>query len=538
MSNVLHTGKVRLSLSLAITIVFGVILFTGVSVPRAYAELQLDFCIGGSSATSSPFRRVGCGDGGIRASIGRSIPGQQGETGPQGPQGDTGPIGPEGAAGEDGQDGAQGPAGNDGEDGEDGAQGPQGDLGPQGPQGDLGPTGAAGAEGEDGAIGPQGDTGDTGPAGPTGADGDSANVVVTEEGEGENCQAGGQKVETSVGAEVPQVSYICNGIDGADGADGADGEDGSNALVVVTEEPAGENCPAGGQKVESGVDDNNNAVLDPEEIDSTSYVCNGEVGANGAPGSNGAAGAEGVQGPQGIQGAQGDVGPQGPIGPAGPAGPQGSAGPQGATGPQGVAGPQGPEGPTGPAGPAGPAGETGPTGPAGPAGPEGPIGPTGLTGATGPGGPQGETGVAGVTGQTGPAGAAGADGLSCWDTNEDGEAQEVEDINADEEFNALDCQGAPGIEGEPGPAGTTAVYTNDGTQFLGTHMVGGAVSTNNAGATVTLTGSAVFTSAVTYVCTLGPSSTSGGVSVVNGSGSSFTVTSASAQTVSYLCVGN
>jgi hypothetical protein len=108
-----------------------------------------------------------------------------------------------------------------------------------------------------------------------GANGLAALVLVSDEAAGPNCSAGGKKI--SVGSdtngngsldtlEITSSDYICNG---------AGGNNGINALVNVTTEPTGTNCSNGGLKVESGTDANGNTVLDPGEIASTSYVCNG-----------------------------------------------------------------------------------------------------------------------------------------------------------------------------------------------------------------------------------------------------------------------
>lgn len=159
-----------------------------------------------------------------------------------------------------------------------------------------------------------------------GADGSSTLVNVTEEPAGANCAAGGYKVESGLDAdsdgaldavEVTSTSYLCNGASGAAGAkglvnvtidstqcaeggykvesgmdadadgvldasevsstsyicNGTDGADGASALVNVTPEPAGTNCEAGGLRVESGLDTNNDGTMDT--LLSTSYVCNG-----------------------------------------------------------------------------------------------------------------------------------------------------------------------------------------------------------------------------------------------------------------------
>ena len=103
--------------------------------------------------------------------------------------------------------------------------------------------------------------------------------------------------------EVDERAYVCNGSDGSDGADGIDGIDGADgldaeptSLVSVSEELAGANCAAGGQRIDWGVDDDRDQVLDAEEIDATAYVCSGMDGADGADGSDGSDGASGLSG--------------------------------------------------------------------------------------------------------------------------------------------------------------------------------------------------------------------------------------------------
>ena len=220
--------------------------------------------------------------------------GNTGATGPQGPPGLTGPAGPQGPQGIPGPTGATGP------------QGPIGLTGATGAAGPQGPTGATGATGQQGAQGPIGLTGPQGPAGPT----------------------------------------------GATGAQGANGNNGLNQVVKTTLEPAGANCAAGGIKIEFGLDNNNNGILDAAEINTTltKYVCNGIQGATGAQGIQGPAGPTGATGAQGPVGATGATGPQGPIGLTGPAGPTGATGAQGPAGAAGATGPQGAQGPQGTAG--------------------------------------------------------------------------------------------------------------------------------------------------------------------------------------------
>ena len=141
-----------------------------------------------------------------------------------------------------------------------------------------------------------GSAGPMGAVGSNGANGVSTLVTVTPEPPGANCANGGQRIDTGPdsngngvldASEVTQSTYVCNGTNGSNGSDGAtgsNGADGASALVSVTPEPAGANCANGGQRVDVGIDANQNGTLDATEIDQTTYVCNG---ANGSDGSNG-----------------------------------------------------------------------------------------------------------------------------------------------------------------------------------------------------------------------------------------------------------
>jgi len=118
--------------------------------------------------------------------------------------------------------------------GTDGADGEKGDQGAKGDKGANGANGANGEKGDQGAKGDQGDKGATGMQGETGEKGDA-------------------------------------------GEDGKNGQNGMTTLVAVSDEEAGENCTAGGKKIEYGLDANYNGKLDQEEIlpESAYYVCNG-----------------------------------------------------------------------------------------------------------------------------------------------------------------------------------------------------------------------------------------------------------------------
>ncbi len=97
-------------------------------------------------------------------------------------------------------------------------------------------------------------------------------VVTSDEPPGSRCPAGGTKIEAGPDdngdgvldpSEVTSTSYVCSG-------------NGSSSLVTTSEEPAGTNCPFGGTKIETGLDTDNDGVLDASEINAaaTSYVCN------------------------------------------------------------------------------------------------------------------------------------------------------------------------------------------------------------------------------------------------------------------------
>jgi alpha-tubulin suppressor-like RCC1 family protein len=55
----------------------------------------------------------------------------------------------------------------------------------------------------------------------------------------------------------------------------SDGNDGKNGLVRIAEEPAGPNCTQGGVLVESGMDADDSGTLEPGEVLTSVYICNG-----------------------------------------------------------------------------------------------------------------------------------------------------------------------------------------------------------------------------------------------------------------------
>src|SRR5688500_4337766 len=66
-------------------------------------------------------------------------------------------------------------------------------------------------------------------------------------------------------------------------------------VLSISDEAPGPNCAHGGSKLEAGRDKNKNGLLDPREVESTLYVCDGEPGPAGPPGPVGPPGEDGKQ---------------------------------------------------------------------------------------------------------------------------------------------------------------------------------------------------------------------------------------------------
>lgn len=91
---------------------------------------------------------------------------------------------------------------------------------------------------------------------------------------GADCTYGGIRVDMGIDdnrngqldpTEVDATEYVCNGAPGA------------VSLVRTTLEPAGSHCATGGVLIESGIDADGNGVLDPSEVSTSQYVCNGST---------------------------------------------------------------------------------------------------------------------------------------------------------------------------------------------------------------------------------------------------------------------
>jgi hypothetical protein len=111
-----------------------------------------------------------------------------------------------------------------------------------------------------------------GPTGLQGSNGINSLINISVETTGSNCVNGGLKIETGLdnnfngileNNEVQNTRYVCNGING------------NNSLTTAVKEPAGTNCENGGIRINSGLDLNRNSALEENEITSTAYICNG-----------------------------------------------------------------------------------------------------------------------------------------------------------------------------------------------------------------------------------------------------------------------
>ena len=88
---------------------------------------------------------------------------------------------------------------------------------------------------------------------------------------------------------VPYALYAANGPvgepgpQGEQGPQGLSGNNGTNGLTSIVAssiEPVGSNCANGGIKIQTGLDINEDGVLQQNEINQTEFICNGSNGAN------------------------------------------------------------------------------------------------------------------------------------------------------------------------------------------------------------------------------------------------------------------
>jgi len=98
---------------------------------------------------------------------------------------------------------------------------------------------------------------------------------------GEACQNGGVLLvigedEDGDGildeSEITDSRPVCNG------------DDGRVSLLRVEDVPAGDSCDMGGRVVHVGIDDDGDGILDTDEIDSSTYLCDPRPGSAGSAG--------------------------------------------------------------------------------------------------------------------------------------------------------------------------------------------------------------------------------------------------------------
>jgi hypothetical protein len=154
-----------------------------------------------------------------------------------------------------------------------GQPGPSGPTGPMGAQGPVGPAGVQGTAGATGANGAKGDVGPQGTTGPQGAKGIDGKTILN----------GATNPDASIGVDgdffinTTASQIFGPKTSGAWGAGinlaGLQGLPGLKSLIDLENFASSVACPLGGVIVKSGVDQNNNNVLDASEVDNTKQVC-------------------------------------------------------------------------------------------------------------------------------------------------------------------------------------------------------------------------------------------------------------------------
>lgn len=155
-----------------------------------------------------------------------------------------------------------------------------------------------GADGEDGEDGQDGENGF------------SSLVSLEQITPNSTFPTGGVKISTGLDlnrngvlddSEISNIAYVANGRNGNDGADGQDGEDGEdgedgsdgqnglNSLVNILENTPDNNSTT----VQTGIDLNNNGVLDSNEVTNSAVIEDGVDGEDGEDGANGQDGLDG-----------------------------------------------------------------------------------------------------------------------------------------------------------------------------------------------------------------------------------------------------
>ena len=146
----------------------------------------------------------------------------------------------------------------------DGVDGEQGEQGLQGPPGT---NGTDGNDGIDGSHGTDGTDGQNGTDGQDGTDGKHAMISTFDVLPGINCENGGIGLLVGIDEngngmlttnEVQETTFICNGVDGSQ--DAASGSSSSGLLSAVATLGHSDGCPAGGKVMMFGIDNGDNEV--------------------------------------------------------------------------------------------------------------------------------------------------------------------------------------------------------------------------------------------------------------------------------------
>lgn len=143
-------------------------------------------------------------------------------------------------------------------------------------------TSAVVRDGKDGSEGRDGADGKDGSDGRAGTDGKDAPLVrVDQLGPGGDCPSGGVAVHVGTDAdgdgvlddeEIESTTRVCNGTDGE-----------AATLVRVVPEAPGANCAVGGHAVLVGRDADRSGTLEDDEVAEVVYVCDGEPGRDAIP---------------------------------------------------------------------------------------------------------------------------------------------------------------------------------------------------------------------------------------------------------------
>jgi len=119
--------------------------------------------------------------------------------------------------------------------------------------------------------------------------------LVTPEPTGASCEFGGVRVDTGFDdngdgvldpGEIDDTQFFCNTQPPTppnppapgDDDDDDNNDDNLESLVDLNVEPAGSNCPNGGVRVDTGIDNNGDGILQASEIDDTNFICDDPPG--------------------------------------------------------------------------------------------------------------------------------------------------------------------------------------------------------------------------------------------------------------------